>query len=250
MAYWPVIRGTPLWIVHGAQDAHPQKRTMHTTDVAYARLAHELLTQHGIEHEYREHPGGHSRKEAFADLSHFIARMASVRRDPYCPRVADVSRRGWTSNSRYPAKHNRWLSIEEEVKAKLAYDSVQLDVPPSHKQLSKAEQFLAWKVKVAPLLRWGAVVDAANRGDNRFEVTTQHVRRFAIWLHPKMVDFRRPVRVTVNGALAFDRVVEPCISTALRSYERRQDWGLIYTAEVEITVPDTARAKPSARPAR
>ena len=51
-----------------------------------------------------------------------------------------------------------------------------------------------------------------------------------------MVDFARPVRVTVDGKQAFDRRVSPSLSAALRSFERRRDWGLIYTAEIQIGV--------------
>jgi hypothetical protein len=82
-----------------------------------------------------------------------------------------------------------------------------------------------------------AMVDATNKGGNRFEVTTRNVRRFSIWVHEEMIDFSQPVAVAVNGRLLFNQLVQPSLSAALRSYERRRDWGLIYTAEIELTLP-------------
>lgn len=236
LAYWPVIVGTPLWMVHGAHDADPVKRQMHTTDVWHARLADQLLARYGIEHAYREHPGGHDRKDALKDIGAFLALAAKVRRDPYYPRAVSVSRRGWTSNDRHPARHNRWVTILEELPGKIRYDAAVTDLPANYNSLSKEEQYKVWKLKAEPLEREGAVVDATNRGGNLFEVKTQHVCRFALWLHPKMVDFSRPVRVLVDGQEAFRKIVKPSISAALRSFERRQDWGLIYTAEIEVEV--------------
>jgi len=242
LAWWPVIRGTPLWIVHGEKDANWPVRKMHTTDVAYARLAHKILAEHGIDHEYREHPGGHDRKDAFQALSEFIARMKDMKRDAYYPHVVNVSRRGWTSNDRFPAEHNRWLTIlEDDKKAKLPYDSVKGVSPPKDQKMSDEERFRAWKAELSKLERPGAVVEAVNRGKNRFEVTTQNIHRFALWLHPKMVDFAKPIRVTVNGKEVFNERVKPSISAALRSYERRRDWGLIYTAEIQLDAREQAK---------
>ena len=59
LAQWPVIRGTTFCIVHGAKDAELGVRDRHT-DIAFARYAHELLSQRNIPHVYKEHPDGHS----------------------------------------------------------------------------------------------------------------------------------------------------------------------------------------------
>jgi hypothetical protein len=79
-------------------------------------------------------------------------------------------------------------------------------------------------------------VDARYTGDNVFEVKTENVTRFSLWLHPRMVDFSRPVVVLLNGVQKAYQV-QPMLRDALRSYERRQDWGLIYHCELEIYCP-------------
>ena len=84
--------------------------------------------------------------------------------------------------------------------------------------------------------RDGSSIDAVNRGDNTFEVTTRNVARFSIWLHPKMVDMKKRVTVLVNGEKRFNGKVQSSLVTALDSYKRRGDWGLIYTAKVDLNV--------------
>lgn len=239
-AYWPVIRGTPLWIVHGASDAVPGVRP-HFTDVAYARLAHQILTEQGLAHEYREHVGGHDVGDARKDLGFFIARMPDVRRNPCAAHVVAATPVGWSSSQCYPASHNRWLSLLETTRGTLPYDCLHAE---------GARQF--WKMPLENWQDWrivrerrdlpGASVEAINQGENRFDVTTRNVRRFCIWLRPKMADFAKPIRVTVNGRVAFDQPVKPAVSTALASFERRRDWGLIYPAQIELTVEDTGES--------
>jgi len=234
LAYWPVIHGTPLWIVHGANDAVPGKRP-HFTDVLYARWATKLLAAQAVPHEYIEHDAGHDLTDAHAPMCRFIGRMPSVRRDPYHPRVVCATPLGYSPGMKYPVRHNRWLSIIEVSEGKITYDCLRAKGPAQ-----------GWKMPIENWDGWtlihdrrdypGAVVDATNQGANHFEVTTRNVKRFALWLHPKMVDFDKPVRATVNGKSAFDAVVKPSVSTALRSFECRRDWGLSYTAQIHVNV--------------
>ena len=224
LAYWPVLRGTPLWLVHGVRDAERGKRP-HYTDVAFPRLAARLLTEQAIAHEYREHPGLHSIPYGMDEIRHFIARMPDVRRDPYHPHVTVVRPRGWRQSDLRDAPHNRWLSLIERTEGKLTYDAT--------RPTAGAQDWENWRLEHVRRELPGAMVEAINRGGNRFEVTTRNVRRFAIRLHPAMVDFSAPVLVDVDGRRVFEKRVKPSISAALRSYELRRDWGLIYTAEVE-----------------
>ena len=49
---------------------------------------------------------------------------------------------------------------------------------------------------------------AENLGDNRIKITSQNARRLRIYLHPKMVDFSKPVEVLANGQTVFDGKVD------------------------------------------
>jgi len=235
LAYWPVIDGTPLWIVQGAHDAVYGKRG-HDTDAQYARWAVKLLAEQGLAHDYIEHNGGHDPRDAHEALCRFIARMPSMRRDPYYPHVVCVTPRGWTARMKYPAPDNRWVTILETIPGEITYDRL-INVWPEPKPKTPREKWEAWRLTCRKERHHGALVDATNRGGNAFDVVAHNVKRFALWLHPKMVDFGKPVSVTVNGRLAFEALVQPTVSTALRSFERRHDWGLIYPAEIVVAVP-------------
>ena len=78
------------------------------------------------------------------------------------------------------------------------------------------------------------MVDAVNRGNNLITVTTANVSRFTVWLHPKMVDVAKPVTINVNNQPAFAARVQPSLLIVLESYERRDDWGLVYPIKVEL----------------
>ena len=51
-----------------------------------------------------------------------------------------------------------------------------------------------------------------------------------------MVDVKKPVTVLVDGRPRFKEMVAPTLATALDSYERRGDWGLIYPIKIELSV--------------
>lgn len=96
------------------------------------------------------------------------------------------------------------------------------------------EEWNSWRLTRSKVEHRGAMVEAINKGDNLIEVTTSNVARFTVWLHPRMVDFCQAVRVTVNGEPRFEGKVEPSLGTALESFERRRDWGLVYPAKITL----------------
>src|SRR5690606_9899506 len=95
-----------------------------------------------------------------------------------------------------------------------------------------AEDFDKWRLNHRTAKHPGAAIHAINRGNNTFAVTTQNVKKFTVWLHPKMVDITSPVTIIVNGKTQFSAKVNPMLITALQSYRRRQDWGLIYPIKI------------------
>jgi hypothetical protein len=51
-----------------------------------------------------------------------------------------------------------------------------------------------------------------------------------------MADFGKPIQVTVNGEPRFDALVTPSLATAIESFERRRDWGLVYPAKITLDI--------------
>ena len=72
-------------------------------------------------------------------------------------------------------------------------------------------------------------------GNNLFEITIKNVKDFSLWLHPQVVDFSKPITVNLNGNSP-TRTAKPTLLDALRSYQRRRDWGIVYHGELKITV--------------
>lgn len=226
LAHWPAIRGTPLCIVHGVRDARPKLR-WHYTDIDYARRTDRLLTEYGLDHVYLEHEGEHAVRFAREKIAGFFESARELRRDPYYPHVMLASPLGFRPYYRSPVAHNRWLTLNEATEGELEYDEL---VP------SDADDFDAWQLEHRKGRRQGASIEAVNRGDNIIEVTTRNVARFTIWLHPRMIDIQKPVTIFVNGETVFTGELKPSLLTALDSYSRRRDWGLIYPMKVELAV--------------
>lgn len=89
-------------------------------------------------------------------------------------------------------------------------------------------------------------VHARLAGDNRIEVTTVHVRRFRIGLHPRMVDFAQPVIVRVDGVEVFRDRVEADLATMLRTVRAFDDRGRVFHAELVIEMPDAGARRGAA----
>lgn len=223
--YWPVVRGTPLCIAQGVHDAVRGER-WHHTDVEYARWTHRILTREGLEHEYHEHDGGHDISNNRDIVGRYLAKNVERRRDPYYPHITLASPLGFAWNYLHRVPHNRWLTLDESTEGELEYDDL----------VTRGDgDFDTWRLEHHRSSRRGATIDAVNRGGNRIDVTTLNVARFTVWLHPKMVDVAKPVTIRVNGKVRYTGPVRPSLSTALKSYERRRDWGLIYPIKIELS---------------
>jgi len=238
-ANWASVIGTPLYISHGANDAvapgTPGKaHRPRYTDVFYARTLHKLLTQAGAEHVYVEHAGGHALREATQALSGLVDWMATKRRDPFYPRVVAVTPRGWRAWDDTPTPHSRWVSILETGEGEMEYDAVHW-TGPDPKWEETREEFDRGGMELTKVKVKGALADARYKGSNVFDVITQNVTRFSLWLHPGMVDFAKPIQITVNGTTQYANA-RPALLDALRSYERRRDWGLVYYCELAVDV--------------
>lgn len=226
LGYWPTIRGTKLCIIQGVEDAEKDER-WHYTDVEYARYTDKILAKLKLDYEYHEHPHGHWVGYNRSYMEKFFASTKNLRRDPCYPHITLASPVGYSRYYSSEVKHNRWLTLDEADDGKLTYDLLTCD---------DDVEFDDWTLTHERRRRDGAAIDARNRGDNTIAVYTKNVKRFTIWLQPKMVVIAKPVTVFVDGEQRFRGKVKPSLATALESYERREDWGLVYPMKIAVTV--------------
>ncbi len=73
------------------------------------------------------------------------------------------------------------------------------------------------------------------RGGNAFEVKVRDVAAFTLLLSPDVIDFSKPVTVTVNGKPAFAGLVQKDPATLLRWAARDNDRTTLYGAELRMT---------------
>ena len=63
------------------------------------------------------------------------------------------------------------------------------------------------------------------------------VASFTLLLSPDVVDFGKPVRVTVNGKAAYTGAVTRNVATLVKWAARDMDRTMLYGAELHVTVP-------------
>ncbi|MGF1580691.1 MAG: alpha/beta hydrolase-fold protein [Gemmataceae bacterium] len=80
---------------------------------------------------------------------------------------------------------------------------------------------------------------AKYEGKNKFVIVAQNAKKLKIYLHPKMVDFNKPIQVEVNGRLAFHQKVAPDRQTMLELVREFDDRGRIFHAAIEVQVTDS-----------
>ena len=231
-AYWKASTGTPLYIVHGSHDAVPpgnpwREHRPKITDIKYARLADSLLTVRGVEHTFVENSNGHYQWEAFSEVSAFFEYMQTRERNPFEKHVVAATPADGSNQS----PNNRWITILETGSGSIPIDTTETFGKMSMDET--ADEFLKSHIAVGTRRVNGGIVDAENAGNNVFVITTQNVKSFELWLNPSMADFSKPITVILNRRQILLNANESIV-TALLSFERRRDWGLIYTAKVTL----------------
>ena len=110
---------------------------------------------------------------------------------------------------------------------------------PGGRRLADVNEFAATPVRSVPLYdrdRPSGRVDATRTG-NSFEAKTRGVQAFTLLLSPDVIDFDKPVQVTVNGRRAFAGTVKRDLATLLTWTARDNDRTMLYGAELHVTVP-------------
>ena len=114
---------------------------------------------------------------------------------------------------------------------------------PEHKVYHETRPF-RWnlrhwiEVEPRPDLKMPLEYLARNKGNNQIEITSNHVRKMRVMLHPKLIDFSKPVTINVNGKQLFSGMVKPDLELMLESVREFDDRGRIYWAAVDLEIGD------------
>lgn len=248
IAYWPCLMGTAYWAAQGRNDTTMFLRR-HGTDIEFMNLARKRLNESGVLNFCRESQGRHCTSHNRMILKEWLrwCESENVRRDPYYPHVVAVTPRGltpWIDFRRHKtplaasqnyidfhelqeAPHCRWITIDEYGPESIMYDSVKMFSCLDDKE----DDWNNFHLDLSRKHINGALVEAVVDDRNLIEVTPVNVKKFTLWLHPEMVDFSN-LKVFVQGVELFNGKVVPSLVTLLESYQRRRDWGLLYSAKI------------------
>jgi dienelactone hydrolase len=199
------LMATPLYWIIGAKDPE--------VDNAWVHVAKALLDPLKSDFTFKEFPdGGH---EWFPqENAAVLAWMGAKKRDAYAPRVAiDTNERA--------TNRNFWLEIAEfSGKENLKRGYKDLD----GKVIEERTLFFDHAHAKAELLK----------ESNEIKITATGAREIRVYLHETMVDYSKPLTVTVNASRS-KLDLKPSLDTLLES--ARRDRGLLYTASVKVKVP-------------
>ena len=144
------------------------------------------------------------------------------------PRAPHPERLSWETDRTDRFNRVRWLVIDKlgPHKSDAALEDVNV------------VSYDGDKINVFPRLRQKASgrVDVQRKG-NVFDAKTRGVGEFTLLLSPDVIDFAKPVQVTVNGAPAFSGSVKKDLPTLLKWAARDNDRTALYGAELHVLVP-------------
>jgi predicted esterase len=204
----------PLHIVNGGKDPlYP---------AASVEPLVRMFKRAGVPYEFKVYPdAGHDVSWWPQERAGYEAWLAAH------PRQAHPERISWETERTDRYNRFRWLVIDR------------LGKRPSDVALKDINTYQPVPVMERTLFdheKPSGRVDAA-RTANAFDVKTRGVQAFTLLLSPDVIDFSKPVRVTVNGKVAHDGIVKPDVATMLTWAARDQDRTMLYGAELHVLVP-------------
>ena len=211
MPFLANLRGTPVYIIHGAKDQ--------VMPVDLSRSIARELDVLGYPHVYREHQrehpmaGGHYfPREELPDL---VAWFNRQRREPL-PTSLTVVRDGSHFQS------FNWVRLD-------ATDPI---AAFSEDLVDKRDERIKRRVY--------ARLDVSIAGNNRIEVKAEHVQRYSLFLNEQLIDFSKPLTVVTNGRLSFEGTVTPSVETLLRQARLRQEPERLFSVHLTIAIAKPA----------
>ncbi|MGE0591770.1 MAG: dienelactone hydrolase family protein [Vicinamibacterales bacterium] len=144
------------------------------------------------------------------------------------PRAAHPERVSWETERTDRYNRMRWLVVD-------ALGAGTRDVAlPDENRFRPTPQ--TGEIQMFPRRRPSGRVDVVRTG-NTFEARSRGVRAFTLLLSPDVVDFSRPIRVTVNGVVAFEGTVRPQVATLIEWAARDNDRTTLYGAALAVRTP-------------
>lgn len=197
------FRNLPVYHVAGARDK--------LVPVDYARAGRDALEAFGYEQVYKEYPdGGHDWSlEKDEDVA---AWLESKTRAPYPEEVVFK-----TYEKAFTRAYWVELGKRSEVRAAAA---VHMDI--HGKEAERRDEYFP-----AALVR-------AKRTGNSIAVTGEELKEVRLWLSDAMIDFEKPVVVTLNGRKVHDKVVKRSVDVLLDDWKARRDPGMTFAATLLI----------------
>ena len=204
----------PLHIVNGGKDPLYPAASVEPLVAMFRRAA--------VPHEFKVYPdAGHDVSWWPQEWAGYEAFLAAHTRQAHPERIS------WETERTDRYNRFRWLVIDR------------LGKRPSDVALKDVNTYQPIPVMERTLFdheKPSGRVDAARAG-NAFDVKTRGVQAFTLLLSPDVIDFSKPVRVTVNGKVAHDTVVKADTATMLTWGARDQDRTMLYAAELHVLVP-------------
>lgn len=246
LATWDGLKNMPVYIISGVTDAHYDASGCrpHYTAIEYARLAHTILWRYSNIHSLNEYPGQHPwDNSGYLYWTNFIngqsGWVTNKVRNPYRSNVTAVNpwrsydigdnfNVQWTEN---PSPNTMWITIKQVGTGTISYNYARVTGDGG---CSSLDAFNNWSLTEDVMNMSGGKVEANITGPNQITISSTNVSKMSIWLHPSMVDFTKPLTVILNGVTKTYIIPRASLLNALKSYERRWDWGMIYHTELDL----------------
>ena len=203
----------PMYMVNGGRDPlYPARSVAPFVD---------MMRRAGAAVEFHVHPEAEHNVDWWPEERPLYERYLAAH-----PRVAHPDTLTWETDRTDRYNRIRWLVIDR------------LGPRPSDVALADVNTVDGWGTAVAVYDRErpSGRVDVARKG-NVFDARTRGVQQFTLLLSPDVVDFSKPMRVTVNGRSVVDGHVSPDVSTLVKWSARDNDRTMLYGAEVTVSVP-------------
>jgi dienelactone hydrolase len=203
----------PMYVVNGGRDP------LYPADAILPVI--NMMKRAAVSVEFHVHPeAGHNTSWWPVERPLYEQYLAAH------PRAAHPERVSWETDQVTRYNRFRWLIING-----LGRRSSDVDLEDVN-----SFEYNGVTMTMYPRTRPSGRVDIVRRG-NTFEARTRGVRQFTLLLSPDVIDFTKPVRVTVNGQVAFEGGVKQDIATLLAWAARDNDRTTLYGSELAIVVP-------------